>query len=249
MIYKQVPQGSCTCGAHKVKSEGHYDWCDGLNAKIKGNPNKHLQAGNRAKIDNIIKGGGWKAHDDLDEFIMSQPKGSIDFDHVHKKLGPHVLDKTMERWFDHHTEGAKSLDDLYHDHGGIGAVEHALGRDLVNPTPWIYLDKHDNNVKNKQLHHNIMDALAPGKGKANWDTEAYEEFPDDEVKRKAREDEYQDDISQHIHPAKHDKVADIWDSAMNGNDPNGWSPGHQQAFDEAVRDRALDAFKRKHGLI
>ena len=245
VVYKQIPKGSCNCGAHSIKSEGHYDWCDGLKPKTStgGNPNKHLQADNRVKIDGMIKKS---AMIDLDKFIMSQPKGSIDFDHIHKNLKGLIPHGTMEDWFDHHTEDAKSLDDLYHDHGGIGAVEHALQRSDANGMPWMYhLDDHPN-AKNKRLHHDVLDALNPGKGKNERDGEAWSEFPDDEVKRKARQDEFNPDLHKYHHPGKHQRVVDTFDDLMGGDD--GYDDSKEGAHNDAAYDRALDAFKRKHSL-
>jgi len=205
----------------------HYDWCDGLQAYT--NPNKHLQAKNRATLDSMLANN--QPQEDILDFLKKAPKGSIDIGHAFNVTPRSSSD--FDDMIGHHLDGVRDLKDIHDHHGGLDAVEGILrnyhGRGGT-PSEYTGLNfgKH-----NKKVHAEAMDLVNPGKG-------AMEDVDEKDTV----------DYRQHTDPVLDKHVDHTWDAYEKAQDLEDEDDTIEKEEEHAqsVFNRAMDAFKRYHKL-
>lgn len=193
---------------------------------------KHMDAGQHDETQAAIG--------KLKNFAVTAPKGSIDIGHFGKlsdplltKDGHHMIDTTDI--INHHLGDAKSLKDIYLNHGGEDTIKHLMRSMGANGETAQYSNFH---FKKPGLHEDLLDMVNPGKAALDRENNRHLGVLPSKYMGNT---EPLDHLDQEVTKAHNG----FFDTIFKGEDP---THEQEEALTNAVVARGIDTFKRHHGL-
>lgn len=193
---------------------------------------------------------------EIKDFALGAPKGSIDIGHLGELRENHLkiqhppggrgdwdrgykvrpmTDEDMAEVINHHLGDAKSLKDIYQNHGGEKTLRSLMHVNGARGTPQASYSHIK--FKNPSMHADLQDLVNPGVGSHHREENRHKGVLPQAPFAKTEWD-------PELHQKVHDTFTNMTDDLYEGNENENAQKNHQNA----VVDRGAEMFKRHYKL-